>query len=494
MRGHLFAVLGGIPAVLGAIFASFGLVMQTPAEEGAGADAGLRAFLRDPAIRGARVGVVVADLATGESLVEHQPARALVPASNQKILITAAVLARWGPTHRFETPLLLGAAPDAEGVVDGALWIVGRGDPTLTSESMWKLAEEIRLRGIREIRGGIGVDVSYLDSIAIHPDWEPASSRAYHAPTGAFAVNYSAFRIEIAPGSKVGRPALLRVAPDVGYFRTRSDAVTVPRARRLQLEIERLADGSGERVHVSGAFPLAGDPDTFWRAVSMPTRYAASVLRAQLEAHGVRVAGSVRVGPPPPGARELLRFEGAPLGETIRRLNKWSNNFIAEQLIKVLGAERFGAPGTWDKGARALEAYLAESGIARRGGVIADASGLSARNRIAPTTLVEVLRSAALRFDSGPEFLASFPLGGLDGTLEDRMVERPVAVRGKTGHLRRVSTLTGVLPAGERRLAFAILVNGARGGRLDVDNAIDRFVSSLVEAADVPADQGAEGG
>ena len=181
------------------------------------------------------------------------------------------------------------------------------------------------------------------------------------------------------------------------------------------------------------------------------------------------------------------------MGETVLRLNKWSNNFIAEQLTKLLGAERYGAPGTWEKGARALEAYLVESGIARRGGVIADGSGLSARNRIAPSTLVEVMRGAALRFDSGPEFLSSLPLGGLDGTLEDLMVDGSVVVRGKTGHLRRVSSLTGVLPSGDGDIAFSILVNGARGGRVEVDAAIDRFVSSLAGDAE-PVAQGADGG
>jgi D-alanyl-D-alanine carboxypeptidase/D-alanyl-D-alanine-endopeptidase (penicillin-binding protein 4) len=185
-------------------------------------------------------------------------------------------------------------------------------------------------------------------------------------------------------------------------------------------------------------------------------------------------------------------FRGRPLGETVRSLNKYSNNFIAEQLTKLLGAEAYSAPGSWDKGVRALGAYLADQGIAVYGGVIADGSGLSARNRIAPATLIEVVRRASRRFESGPEFLASLPLGGLDGTLEDRMEEGDLAVRGKTGHLRRVSSLTGVLRDGERELAFAVLVNGARGNRLDVDAAIDRFVASLA-APETGALQGIAG-
>ncbi len=168
------------------------------------------------------------------------------------------------------------------------------------------------------------------------------------------------------------------------------------------------------------------------------------------------------------------------MSEIVWKLNKYSNNFIAEQLTKKLGAEVYGPPGSWDKGRRALAAYLRSIGIADRQGVIADGSGLSRRNKVSPHTLVSVVRSAALRFESGPEFLASLPLGGLVGTLKDRLENRTTSVRGKTGHLRRVSSLTGILPTSTGRLlAFAILINGARGERLEVDAAIDTLVAEL---------------
>ncbi len=441
---------------------------------------GLRAFLRDPAIRGARVGILVEDLASGERLLAHRADRALVPASNQKLLISAAALAHWGPSHRFETPVMIDGEIDPEGVLRGSLWVVGRGDPSHVSETLWKLAEQVRLWGVSEIRGGIGVDASYFDSLRFHPDWGPPSAHTDHPPTGAFAVNYSSFRVDVIGGAEVGAPARIRVAPDTSYFRARSHAVTIERARRLQLELAPLPDGSGERVLVKGAFPLGSRPLTYWRAVSMPSRYAAAVLRTQLEAQGVRVSGPIRLARLPTTATPLFHFRGISVGEIVWKLNKYSNNFIAEQLIKKLGAEVYGSPGTWEKGGRALAEYLRGIGIADRQGVIADGSGLSRRNRVSPETLVGVLRRAARSFEFGPEFLASLPLGRLDGTLEDRMEDGAVSVRGKTGHLRRVSSLSGILPGEAGRwVAFAILVNGARGNRLDVDAAIDALVEAL---------------
>ncbi len=440
----------------------------------------LQAFLSDPAIRGARVGVLVEDFQSGERVLEHRSERALVPASNQKLLVSAAALAHWGPTHRFETPVMIKGELDSEGILQGSLWVVGRGDPSHVSESLWKLAERVRMHGIVAIRGGLGIDAGYFDSIRFHPDWGPPTAHSDHPPTAGFAVNYSSFRVDVIGGAEVGDPVRITVAPDTSYFRARADAVTIQRTRRLQLQIAPLPDGSGERVSVTGAFPLGSQPLTYWRAVSMPARYAASVLRMQLEAQGVRVSGSTRFGDVPSDATELLRFPGESVGEIVWKLNKYSNNFIAEQLTKKLGAEVYGPPGSWDKGRRALAAYLRSIGLADRQGVIADGSGLSRRNKVSPRTLVSVVRRAALRFESGPEFLASLPLGGLDGTLKDRMENGTTSVRGKTGHLRRVSSLTGILPTSTGRLlAFAILVNCARGGWSEVDAAIDTLVAEL---------------
>jgi D-alanyl-D-alanine carboxypeptidase/D-alanyl-D-alanine-endopeptidase (penicillin-binding protein 4) len=449
----------------------------------------LAEFLRAPALRGARIGVVVEDLATGRRLAQHDADVDLVPASNQKLLISAAALERWGPAHRFETPVLV-EGEIVDGVLDGTLWVVGQGDPSFVSETLWKLAEEIRLQGIREIKGGIGVDATRFDGLRFHPDWEPVSSRAYYAPVSALAANYSSFRIDVVPGVRVGAPVALRLAPSLPYFRGAADAVTLRGGGQLVLDIDVLADGTGESVRVSGAVSSDKPTSTYWRAVGLPERYAAAVLRAQLEAQDVRVAPRVRIGAAPEGARELLRFSGEPLALQVRLLEKFSNNFVAEQLTKILGAEQFGAPGTWEKGTRALSEYLASVGISDPALVIADGSGLSPRNRIAPATLAAVIRHGALRFDSGPEFLSALPIGGREGTLEDRMQNGSVPIRAKTGHLRRVAALSGVVPgpSGEMRV-FSILANGARGDVEGVDRAIDAFAEKLGSAPADPAPQ-----
>jgi D-alanyl-D-alanine carboxypeptidase/D-alanyl-D-alanine-endopeptidase (penicillin-binding protein 4) len=452
--------------------------MVPPAARGGETEsAALRALLSDPRLRGARVGALVADLWSGEMLASHEAGVALVPASNQKILISIAALEHWGPSHRFSTGLY--AAGVKDGVVEGPLWVEGRGDPSLTSERLWSLAEEVRLRGIREIPDGIAIDAGYFGDSGHHPDWLPLSQRAYEAPAAAFAANYSAFRIEVSPAPAAGGLARLDLAPRTDYFRLRSEAQTVNGRGRLRLGIALLPDASGERIQIAGSVAL-GRAESFWRSVALPERYAASVLRQQLEAQGIRVGPGLQLGSRPPDAPELLRFRGSPVAELVASLNKFSNNFVAEQLFKCMGAERYGEPATWEKGARALEAWLAERDMADPHTVVADGSGLSARNRISPRTLVALLRRGARDPDSGPELLASLPLGGLDGTLRERDLADRSGVRAKTGHLRAAAALSGVLPGADgRALVFSLIVNGARAAPADVDAALDEFVSAL---------------
>jgi len=462
-----------------AVLGFLGLVLLAPLARAATPDAEVARFLRHPALRGAKVGVAVLDLDTGERLVDVNADRALVPASNQKLMITAAALAHWGPAYRFETPIMIDGQIGPDGVVAGPLWVVGKGDPSFVSETLWKLAEEIRLKGVRAIRGGLRVDASYFDGQHVHPDWQPVSARAYHAPTGAFAANYSSFRIQVSPGASATQPAIVDVAPMVPYFRVRSEALTIARAGRLSLDIGRLADGTGERVVLRGAVAQNAEPRTYWRAVALPELYAAEILRIQLEAQGVRVEGPIRIERVPATARELLRFKGEPLGVIVRHLNKFSNNFIAEQLTKRLGAETGDGTGSWAAGTRAIRSYMDGIGALDGRTVIADGSGLSPRNRVSAGTLATLIRHASREFGWGPEFLASLPLGGQDGTLEERLEDAGIELRGKTGHLRHVSSLAGMLPGPTGRRVFAIVVNGAQGSSSAVDDAMDAFVAGL---------------
>ena len=441
----------------------------------------LNAALQVPALRGAQVAALVVKADDGKVLFDHGGDRALTPASNTKILTAVAALATFGPAHQFTTEVYGDAAPDAKGSVQ-TLIVRGGGDPALTSEEWWRLAADLRLRGLRRVRGDIVLDDSLFDRERWNPVWGPVSSRAYYAPIGALSANYGAFSVEVQPPDKLGGKAEVFVDPPVPYLALRSSVKVVGRGAPASLSIQRDEGAdSVEHVVVSGAVRAGEAPEVFYRNVSDPALYAGAVLRMQLEANGIAVSGRVRTGGVPPGAHPLLHFEGKPLGEIVRLFLKYSNNDIAESLLKSMGASASGPPGTWENGLQALRGRLASLGIDTASTVLTDGSGLSYENRIAPRTLVDALRTALRSFGFGPDFVAALPIAARDGTLEKRAKEVEGMVRAKTGLLTKVTALSGYAHTrGGDDLVFSILVNGYGCDDAEAMAAVDRFVEELV--------------
>jgi D-alanyl-D-alanine carboxypeptidase/D-alanyl-D-alanine-endopeptidase (penicillin-binding protein 4) len=440
----------------------------------------LDAALRDPGLRGARVAALVVELESGAELYARDPDRALVPASNMKVLTAIAALSAFGPAHRFTTEVFAPARPDAEGAV-AELLVRGGGDPALTSEEVWRLAADLRRLGLRRVRGGLVLDDSAFDSQRWHPSWGPVSARAYHAPVGALGVNYGAYAVTATPGASPGDPVHVEVDPAIAYFPLVNRARTGPPRSAPALEIDR-AHGEGvEQVIVGGSLPAGSEPRTAYRSVLDPLGYAGALLRMQLEANGIRVEGGVRRAVVPPDATSLLAFEGRPLAEIARLFVKHSNNAIAEGLLKALAARAGAHPATWEEGLAVVRRELAGLGLAVDRAKLVDGSGLSYENRVPPRLFVEALRVAERSFRFGPEFVAALPIGAADGTLEKRAEGAGAAVRAKTGLLTRVTGLSGYARLADGRVAaFSILANGYRGSAEAAMSGIDRFVAELV--------------
>jgi D-alanyl-D-alanine carboxypeptidase/D-alanyl-D-alanine-endopeptidase (penicillin-binding protein 4) len=403
-----------------------------------------------------------------------------VPASNLKLLTAVAALATFGPSYHFVTRVLADAAPDEGGGV-GTLYVRGGGDPALASEDWWRLAAALRLAGVRSARRLV-VDDSAFDRERWHPSWGTTTSRAYFAPIGALEANYSAFLVEVRPGTKAGGPARVAVDPPVAYLRLASRATTGPVGSAVDLQVERSQGDGEEPVLVSGRIPLGSAPQSFRRSVLDPTAYAAAVLEMALQANSIRVAEPARSGSVPPDAVELLAFEGRSLGEIVRLMLKFSSNPIAETLTKALSATRGEDPAGWAGGVAASQAALASVGVQLSGLEMVDGSGLSYENRVSPRTLVSALDVARRSFAFGPELLVALPIAGSDGTLKDRAEAVRGEVRAKSGLLTRVVALSGEARTQQGRdVVFSVLVNGFRCSDEEAIAALDGFVIALVD-------------
>jgi len=440
----------------------------------------LEAALDARALRGASISVLAVERATGREVFARNADLALVPASNQKLLTGVVALSVFGPSHRFTTRILSDARPDAEGQVE-RLYVVGAGDPTLTSEEWWRLAADLRRGGLRRVRSGLVLDDTAFDRELWNPSWGAVTARAYYAPVSALSANYGAFAIAVEPADQAGAPPRVALDPPLPYFQLSNQARTTPPGTPTRLTATRAAVATGEEVRVSGTVGRNRAPRILYRSTARPTLYAGGVLRAQLEAVGISVGGETQRGVAPEAATELLAFEGKSVAESVRLLMKYSNNHIAECLVKALGHAAAGGPGSWKTGTAALRSALQERGLDLGQAVVTDGSGLSRSNRAPARLFVQVLRYVDRSFDFGPELLAALPLAARDGTLEDRAEAVAGRMRAKTGRLDGVASLSGLVRTPARDLVFSVLVNGAQGGDADVVGAIDRFVEVLAQ-------------
>jgi D-alanyl-D-alanine carboxypeptidase/D-alanyl-D-alanine-endopeptidase (penicillin-binding protein 4) len=371
-----------------------------------------------------------------------------------------------------------------------ALAVRGKGDPSMTTERLWALAGEIRHRGVLAVRGDLLVDESFFDAEREAPGYEQEQGdRAYLAPAGAVSLNFNTVAIHVEPGARVGEPARVEVEPPSDYLQVVNQTQTVRASGRGRIAPHTQPAGERERVVVSGRIPLGGRHQVFWRKIDQPALYFGLTLKRMLELRGVKVSGRVRRGPAPPEARLLAVAESEPLAEVVRRLNKHSSNFMAEQVLKTLGAEAGGAPGSWQAGVAAGEEALEAFGLARGSYVWKNGSGLNDTNRFSARQTASLLRQVWRRFPLMAEFVGSLPVAGRDGTVRYRMEGTAAEgrLRAKTGTLDGVTGLSGYVETGSGdRLAFAILVNDYAARPWAAVQAVDRVGALLAEAGSPP--------
>jgi D-alanyl-D-alanine carboxypeptidase/D-alanyl-D-alanine-endopeptidase (penicillin-binding protein 4) len=388
------------------------------------------------------------------------------PASNMKMFTSAMALKKVGPDYRFHTRLY--AVGRIEGtVLKGDLYIKGFGDPSLVTEQMWILVNELKNLPITKIEGNIIADNSYFDGQGRLKSWSSYKGPdAYLAPMGALSFNFNTVTVYVEPGKSVGERPRVVVDPDIDYLRIRNKAVTTGNKRsRRKLIVNRLERKGYDEIIVKGRLTKNVARKRFFLNVTDPQRYTASAFKRFLNQAGVQVTGKVKRGLVPKGATLVVDHESPPLGRILRGLNKFSNNFIAEQILRTLGAQFMGEPGTTENGVLLLQEYMQELGYTPDQYRMVDGSGLSKTNLVTPDQVIALLEDAHSDLSIFPEFISALGVMGLDGSVEDRMDHNKEAqkIRVKTGTLNHVSALSGYFQSQDgERFAFSILLNDVR--------------------------------
>jgi serine-type D-Ala-D-Ala carboxypeptidase/endopeptidase (penicillin-binding protein 4) len=461
--------------------------------------AALDSIFDDAAFEPATWGVLVRSLGTGETLYARNAGQMLLPASNVKAVTGAAALHVLGGGYRYRTPVL--ADGDVrDGVLHGDLVVVGRGDPTVSARfagdarhvfRAW--ADSLRAHGVRHVTGDlVGNDAAFPDA-PLGRGWTWDDLRWYYsAPFGALQLDDGIVRLSVAPGARVGEPAVVALAPAAAPMPVRNLARTGAAGTAPSVRIALAQHAPG--FVVTGSIPADAPVHRDSASVQDPAEYFLFVLGATLADAGIRVDGGVRRDTAVVALfaprRELFAHTSPPMGEIVTAFMKPSQNQIAEMLLRTVALEARGT-GTGAAGRAVVDSLSAIWGLEPRLVSVADGSGLSRYNLIAPAYLVALLEA----MDRHPErerFIASLPVMGVDGTLASRMRGTPAEgnVRAKTGTLTGTRALSGYLTtAGGERLVFSMIVNNHILSAADADRLVHAALLRLIDlpASRVPA-------
>lgn len=473
---------------------------------------GLDRLVRGSSWGDAEWGVLVVSLDHGDTLYAVNPGTSLAPASNAKLLTTAAALRDLGPDYRFRTFVM--TEGDVEnGVVHGDLVLYGTGDPGISSrfyqsrdEVFHRLVDQLEEAGIREVRGDLVADASFFPGPLRPEGWDPRDlNDHFTAPVSALSFNENVVSLRIAPADHVGAAPRVHTIPDHAALDVVNLAETVSGRTRPRLAVVR--DDPLDPIRIEGSIGT-GSSDV-WRqlTVSDPAEFTASVFRAALEERGIFVRGSTRAVYLPhqssvgrlsapfagrSGPRILARHSSEPLQSYLEVVNKQSHNLFAELVFRAVGRAATGV-GSTEASAEAVRRSLADLGVDTAGVILLDGSGLSAGNRVTPGTLVGLLERMAAD-PSWESYWATLPEAGRPREL-GRMYRTAAArnLRAKTGTIEKVSALSGIVRAADgERLAFSIMLNRtpSMARAKAVENQIGARLASFERGFGTPPDLG----
>ena len=397
------------------------------------------------------------------------------PASVMKLVTTFAALDQLGPAYTWQTPVYLEGALQG-GTLQGNVYIQGRGDPKLVVERLWLLLRRLQAQGVHAIAGDIVLDRSAFSLGAHDPaafDGEP--NRPYNVAPDALLVNYQAIALTFVPDSAAGVARVSYEPPLAGLQFQASVPLAAPGTAcgdwRQALRAEL---GEAARIAFAGVFPAACGERTWAVAPAQPAAFSARAIEGMWRALGGTLAGQVRDGRVPAGLQPAFSTTSPALAEVVRDINKYSNNVMTQQVFLTLGLQKAGA-GSFDQARSVLAQWWRQRLGAAEMPVVDNGAGLSREARVNARALARMLQHAWAS-PVMPEFMASLPIAGVDGTLRRRQGQAAGFAHLKTGALRDVVALAGYVHAASgRRYVLVGFVNhpNASAARPALDALVD---------------------
>ena len=452
------------------------------------------AFAQDPELVGAVLSLDVIDVATGNRIAAVNPVTAAIPASTQKLLTTAVALDVLGPDHRFTTRLMA-VGEIRDGVLQGDLYLIGGGDPSLGSPYLdgvlgleailGRWTEAVRTAGITRVNGRVVGDASYFATDGAAPGW-PWSDIGNYYGAGAFGLNIheNFYFLDFLQRNREGAtPPIQKTRPTVPGLHLTNELRSGPR-------------GSGDQAYIYGApfnfenyvrgtIPVGSGRFTIKGALPDPPLFAAQALCRRLEAAGIPVALAAETDRSLGGGRfrpgkTLDVYESPPLATLVDRTNLRSNNLYAEALLREINKARGAEPHALSSTAVITE-WLSERGLPITAVRLEDGSGLATRNFFPAMTMTSFLRTQA----DNARWRRSIPVAGRTGSMRGFL--RGTAAEGrlaaKSGSVGGVRAYAGYATRADgTELAFALMVNNFTIESKDVRSKLHTLMVQLCSA------------
>jgi serine-type D-Ala-D-Ala carboxypeptidase/endopeptidase (penicillin-binding protein 4) len=431
-------------------------------------DARLDAVLYKLKDTGATVSARVVDPQTGTELYARDADAARIPASNLKLVSSAVALEMFGPDHTFETRLAM---------VGKDLWLIGTGDPATGDPQILKKygkrptdlldawASELKSAGITKIEGSLKFYDGALDDMQLCYEWDLDDLMFwYAAPIAGLNFHDNCIDITTKPAAKSGEPGTFVVDPELDHpYEIINTTTTI---------LDGDEDWDAGRYSARNVFWIKGKIRKSREEsvpVSDPGAFFADALRTRLNRAGITIIGpNERASSVPPKVDREFNPLKSEMKDVLARVNKNSQNLLAEGICKLAGREHAkqagkDEPGSWKLGSDAAKAFFEKHGIDSSKFVMDDGSGLSRKNRVTTRLLSDLL----LAMHKGPladDFRGSLSIAGVDGTGAGRFKDAPNRVFAKTGYIGGVRSYSGYVKTDSGKwLIFSIIYNDIPG-------------------------------
>jgi D-alanyl-D-alanine carboxypeptidase/D-alanyl-D-alanine-endopeptidase (penicillin-binding protein 4) len=443
-------------------------------------------------------GVHIRKLGSQETFLAVNDYKSLMPASNMKLYSTSSSFVLLGKDFFYETPIYVSGNIDDDGTLRGDVVIVGSGDPSISGRYREGMQTELILeewaqafqnKGIKTIEGNIIGDDDYFEDEEVEGSWQYDNlSYWYTAPSSALSINDNLYQFYMNPGKAVGTKAEIEEQLGTSYIQVQNDVFTTTSQGRKYVNFRRETEGN--LVHVWGAIPLDASRERVRGCVYNATLFSAFLVKEALEKKGIPVKGkAMDIDELGADEKEILRQNlslihthvSPPLSEILGIVNKPSQNYYADMLLKTIG-KRFRDRGSFRAGEQVVKDFLELAGAPDVDEFnMADGSGLSRRNLVQPRQTAALLAFMASQPDF-KEFYDSLAIAGVEGTIRSRMTKPPLRgnVHAKTGFIGNVRALSGYVDdrTGQRWI-FSLMCNHFTCPVSHIDRTIDQICEAL---------------